>query len=752
MAAALCAWSVFAAGQSVPDSSPGNEALVLQAAYDRGDYATVVHILEQSMLDAVPTIHSAGQIRWLLMHADAYRQLGMDRQADELLFAVRPDIEAHAEQGEPHALYYGRLAEAYRRAGELDKAGESIRKGLAIAGTAPFAAAQSSLENEQGHLYRARNRIADAEIAYRNSLGLALDAGDALLAATAAINLGRAMLDSGDVTDLRATLDTARQAVAQSPAGATRLQHMLALGRLYQSAQRSLGRGPELRLAAYEQLQAALQLAEELQDDRALSYALGYLGELYEEEQRVAESLDLSRRAVDFAHRAQADDALYQWEWQIARLEVRRDDPDAAIDAYRRAQRAIARMRTALTADRAHQARIGRLYFEMADLLLRRTSSLDNEAEIQANLVEVRNTLESLKAAEIVDYFDNDCVIQRQDREALEQLSSTAAVVYPVMMPDRLELLVSFPDGIHQVSVPVSRNDLTEAIRTFRVRIEDAGSGDRYLPVARQLYDWLLRPIERQLAAHHVDTLVFVPDGALRTIPMSALHDGKRFLVEKYALATTPGISLTNAGGPEAPGARVLANGLTKSVQGFSALPSVADELHGISELYPARVNQDEAFRLGSVERSLEQGDYSIVHIATHGQFRGNYRDSFLLTYDDRMTLNNLEESLNLRRYQEKAIDLLVLSACQTAAGDDRAALGMAGIAIKAGARSALATLWFINDASTSALMRDFYANLHGGHVSKAVALQQAQVTMLSDPERRHPAHWAPFLLIGNWL
>ena len=185
---------------------------------------------------------------------------------------------------------------------------------------------------------------------------------------------------------------------------------------------------------------------------------------------------------------------------------------------------------------------------------------------------------------------------------------------------------------------------------------------------------------------------------------------------------------------------------------GILRTADVAEELHGISELYPARVNQDEAFRLGSVERSLEQGDYSIVHIATHGQFRGNHRDSFLLTYDDRMTLNNLEESLNLRRYRERAIDLLVLSACQTAAGDDRAALGMAGIAIKAGARSALATLWFINDASTSALMRDFYANLRDGHDSKAAALQQAQVAMLSDPERHHPAHWAPFLLIGNWL
>ena len=548
---ALWAWPALAGGPIGVDLTAESRPVGLQEAYDRGDYTAVVDVLEQSMLDASPTIHSTGQIRWLLMHVDAYRHLGMQSQANDLLFAVKQDIDRHADQGEAYALYYGRLAEAYRLTGDLDAAGGAIRKGFVIANSAPSMAARASLENELGHVYRARDNPSKAAAAYRASLRFARDADEPFLVTTAALNLSRATLDSGDVSDLRATLDTARQALVNSPATATRLQHMLALGRLYQVAQRSLGHGAEWRVAAHEQLQGALQLAEKLQNERAQSYALGYLGSLYEEEQRVQESLALTQRAIEIAHQAQADDALFQWQWQLARLELQRDNPDAALAAYRRAQRAIARIRPALSADYAHQAKIGQMYFEMADLLLRRTPSLDDEVEIQANLVEVRNTLESLKAAEIVDYFDNDCVIQRQDRAALEQLSSTAAVVYPIMMPDRLELLVSFPDGIHQVSVPVSRNDLIQAIRTFRVRIEDAGSGDRYLPVARQLYDWLLRPIDRQLAAHDVDTLVFVPDGALRTIPMSALHDGQHFLVEKYALAITPGISLTNAAARE---------------------------------------------------------------------------------------------------------------------------------------------------------------------------------------------------------
>jgi len=319
-------------------------------------------------------------------------------------------------------------------------------------------------------------------------------------------------------------------------------------------------------------------------------------------------------------------------------------------------------------------------------------------------------------------------------------------------MADRLELLISFPDGIHQVTVPVSRTELTREVRLFRNAIENTGSGNRYLAPAQQLYDWLIRPLEGYFDGRNLDTLVFVPDGPLRTIPMSALHDGDRFLVEKFALATTPGVSLTSAEPIGDIEPSVLANGITEPVQGFSALPNVAEELQGIDRLFPTRINRDAQFQLTTVERSMTEGRYSIVHIATHGQFDSDHRNSFLLTYDDRMTMNRLEESLSLRRYEEEPIDLLVLSACQTAAGDDRAALGMAGIALKAGARSALASLWFINDASTSALMQDFYRNLRSGDASKAEALQTAQIDLLSNPAYEHPAYWAPFLLIGNWL
>lgn len=140
------------------------------------------------------------------------------------------------------------------------------------------------------------------------------------------------------------------------------------------------------------------------------------------------------------------------------------------------------------------------------------------------------------------------------------------------------------------------------------------------------------------------------------------------------------------------------------------------------------------------------------MHIATHGVIEADVRDSFLLTWDGRLTMDDLEQTLNPSRYRDRGIDLLTLSACQTAVGDERAALGLGGIALKAGASSALATLWSISDEATSRLIADFYRRLKEGGTGKAEALRQAQRQLLAQPRYRHPGYWAPFLLIGNWM
>jgi CHAT domain-containing protein len=156
---------------------------------------------------------------------------------------------------------------------------------------------------------------------------------------------------------------------------------------------------------------------------------------------------------------------------------------------------------------------------------------------------------------------------------------------------------------------------------------------------------------------------------------------------------------------------------------------------------------------LQKFNQQIENTPYEIVHIASHGQFDRNPKNTFLLTYDDKLTLDKLHSLLSFSQIRKNSVELLTLSACQTAVGDERAALGLAGVAIKAGAKSAIASLWFVDDDSTSRLIVEFYRNLRNQpQWSRAQALQQAQQTLAATPAYRHPAYWSPFLLIGNWL
>jgi len=153
------------------------------------------------------------------------------------------------------------------------------------------------------------------------------------------------------------------------------------------------------------------------------------------------------------------------------------------------------------------------------------------------------------------------------------------------------------------------------------------------------------------------------------------------------------------------------------------------------------------------VDKEFAVDNYSIVHIASHGHFDSDAAKTFVLTYDGKLSLDELERMIRPSQIRDKPVELLTLSACQTAAGDDRAALGLAGIAVKAGARSAFATLWFVDDEASTMLVGDFYSDLHNlPGISKAKALQKAQVKLLADPRYGHPCYWAPYLIIGNWL
>jgi CHAT domain-containing protein len=233
---------------------------------------------------------------------------------------------------------------------------------------------------------------------------------------------------------------------------------------------------------------------------------------------------------------------------------------------------------------------------------------------------------------------------------------------------------------------------------------------------------------------------------------MSALHDGERFLVSKYAVATTPGLNLTDPRPLKRENLKVLLAGLTDSVQGFPPLPNVSDELRTIQTYYGGRSLINQSFTIPRIEAELQDRQFTVVHIASHGEFAGDSSKSFLLTFDGRLTMDQLEQYVGLFRFREDPLELLTLSACDTGAGDDRAAMGLAGVAIKAGARSTLATLWHVDDQASSELVAEFYRQLLDPSVSRAMALKRAQLKLLNDRSYQHPGYWSPFLLINNWL
>uniref|UniRef100_A0ACD5H0U1 CHAT domain-containing protein n=1 Tax=Desertifilum tharense IPPAS B-1220 TaxID=1781255 RepID=A0ACD5H0U1_9CYAN len=267
--------------------------------------------------------------------------------------------------------------------------------------------------------------------------------------------------------------------------------------------------------------------------------------------------------------------------------------------------------------------------------------------------------------------------------------------------------------------------------------------------LSEEFYQILIQKAENILTRHPPETLVFVLDDLLRNLPMSALFDGERYLIEKYPIAQTPGIQLLQAQRIQK-SPYVLAAGVSEANQGQPPLPGVIQEIENIQSYFPrTQPLINEQFTKNEFNQKLNQPQFSIVHLATHGQFSSQVENTFLLVWQDTLNIRELNQLLQERsQIEDTPIQLLVLSACQTAAGDRRAALGLAGVAVRSGARSTIATLWLIPDESTAKLTNELY-QLLAQPISLAKALQTAQISILR--EYTEPYYWAAYTLIGNW-
>jgi len=370
----------------------------------------------------------------------------------------------------------------------------------------------------------------------------------------------------------------------------------------------------------------------------------------------------------------------------------------------------------------------------------------------QDRLEKARKVIESLQLAELDNFFRADCL--NAIPVQIDQVDQKAAVIYPIILPDRLEVILSLPQQpLRHYATSLSPNQVERTMFQLLQLLTQRRS-EGFLPLSQQVYDWLIRPAEADLAQSEVKTLVFVLDGPLRNIPMATLHNGTQYLVEKYGIALTPGLELLDPKPLAQRQLKVLTAGLSEARQGFSAIPNVEVEVKEIQSEVPGKVLLNQEFTKTNIQNAINAVPFPVVHLATHGKFSSKADSTFILTWDSRINVNELREFLQTTdRRRSTPIELLVLSACQTAKGDNRAALGIAGVAVRAGARSTLATLWSVNDEATADLMVQFYQELANTSVTKAEALRRAQVAILQDPKyKQHPYFWSPYVLVGNWL
>jgi CHAT domain-containing protein/lipopolysaccharide biosynthesis regulator YciM len=744
----VCFLSPALADDGVDPWTRGTEAV------RRGQFEQAIEAWTAAAEQAGSAGNAVARSNALVRRADAYRQLGRNNDAVRDLANARSEIRA-AGSRERLASIDVMIGDTYLALGDPDQAMTILTEALAFD---PGSMEIATIQNSIGNLLYAQGSLERSLSAYQQGRKASGRMADPLISATLTINAARSLVALGRYTEAGTALADAEALFDQAYPTHRKSFLLIAHASVSMTLLNALKQRYPAREGLIEKsLRQAVEIADQLGDRRTRSQGMGRLGLLREWQGSNREASDLANRAIFAAQEADAADLLFRWHWMSGRILTRQNELSAAIGQYERAIQNLQRIRPDLSAaaggfSTSFRESVGPIFMELTDLLLRRAPTQRSPEARQADLITARDVVERFKAAELQDYFQDDCVASLQARAtAIDHLELHTAALYPILLPDRAELLLSLESGLKQFTVPIGSASVIETAHRLRPQLEKRTT-NRFLVDAQLLYDWLIRPLEGDLTARGIDTLVVVPDGPLRGIPFAALHDGRQFLIERVAVAVTPGLSLLEPRPLTIGRSRLLLAGLTDPVQGFPALPYVAEELSVIGLEYGGMLLKDQQFRQDAVRSALASVPYSVIHIASHGKFESEAKNSFLLTYDGRLTMDELERLVKLSEFRREPVELLTLSACQTAVGDDRAALGLAGIAIKAGARSALATLWFVNDQASSLLVAQFYRHLSDRNQSKAKALQKAQLSLLNDARYQHPGYWGPFMMIGNWL
>ncbi|MEM6403775.1 MAG: CHAT domain-containing protein, partial [Cyanobacteria bacterium P01_D01_bin.116] len=693
-----------------------------------------------------------GVVKSRINQATAWQVLGFYRRSLTILTALQQEAQTQPNSINK-AIQLRSLGDALQLAGDLKQSRKVLNQSLKIAQKLNSSQNVSAAFLSLGNTARVEQNFSQAIQYYQQAVKVTTNPTTKVRATINQLNI---LVNKGKIEAAKALLPQIEAQLNNLPPSQTNIYARI---NLVQSLLK-LNTKPE----TIAQISAtAVQQAKNLADKRAESFALGTLGSVYEQTKQFSNAEKLTQQALTIAQTINAPDISYRWHWQLGRLLREQGKIQNAIISYDNAVNDLQSLRSDLVAvnrdvQYSFRESVEPVYRESVALLLQ--SQQSNKSE--KTLDKARQRIESLQLAELDNYFRQACIDAQKVvlDKVVDEDNPTAAIIYPIILPQQLQVIVKIPNQpLRNYTINKSQSEVEKLLTTLREYLEQPDRVEEVQSLSQQVYGWLIKNIESDLQKSGVKTLVFVLDGALRNIPMAILYDGEQYILEKYAVALSLGLQLlTPEALSEAP-LQVLAAGLVEPPpefnQRFSSLPGIKFEFNLINKAGVSKkqlLNQE--FTSTSLEKNVNTTPFNILHLATHGVFSSQPENTYILAADGK--INVTEFDILLRRRDESRsqdLEMLVLSACQTAAGDNRATLGLAGVSVKAGARSTLASLWNVNDRSTAILMGEFYRQLANTKVTKAEALRRAQVRLLKKyPNYERPGFWAPYVLVGNWL
>lgn len=756
--------------KSLPENTPGRSLALAQAIDIQGSLLLARGQTNQALTlweQATTIYQKEGKRDRALMsqtnQAKALQNMGLYRRAIELFdqslslkSRENPETLKAALQKIPASIEAATalrtLGESLRVVGNFSQAQLTLERSLAIATELKSADAIALAQLSLGNTYRAQGfdkgdqKAPDQQTAIQ-LYQQAAASSTGQIRVQAQLNHISLLVDQNKLSEAQKLVPQVQQEIEALPPSRGAIDARINL------AQTMMRMKSDVHPIA-NSLAIAVQQAKALGEPRIQSYALGSLGSIYEQTQQWADAKKLTEQALQLAQEINAGDVAYRWQWQLGRILNAQGNTKDAIFAYEGAVSMIKSLRQDLAASSpdvqfSFRVAIEPIHRQLVSLLLK--------SDQPDRLKSARKVIEDLQLVELDNFFREACL--NADPTAIDRVDKEAAVIYSILLEDQVSVIVSLPgspDNLRYFTTNVPRREVEALAMRVRGDLDQGNSLKLALPKLQNIYRWLLEPAMADLSASQAKTLVFVLDGALRNVPMAALHDGKEFLIEKYSVAITPGLQLLSPQRLSNQRLGVLVAGLAEAREGFEPLPEVKTEVQRIEQELPSTVLFDQKFTTTAFQKLVAQASFPIVHLATHGRFSSRAEDTFILTWDGKLKVTDLSGMLQtVDLAKERSLELLVLSACETAEGDPQSALGLAGIAVRSGARSTVATLWRVNDKASASLMEQFYSELSQVSktgISKAEALRRAQLSILRNPEyEQQPFFWAAYVLIGNW-